>query len=269
MRKSKNQGLRRPNPEGSYLKPQASSLKPLFLASSLRPQASSLFFLAFCLLPFRILAHEPITTKVTWSKEVVRILGKHCLSCHSAGSVAMSLASYAEARPWAKAIKEEVLERRMPPWFAAKGFGDFSNDRSLTPLEMDLLAAWADGGAPKGDDRDLPAEETGATSREPEAGNEREARGVRHRQVSCGPTEVEEPIEVLAVRPAMAPAGGEMEILARLPDGTIEALGLFRNYQPSYPLTYRYRRPAPLPKGTRLELRTTGETCLADFEYVR
>ena len=62
----------------------------------------------------------------------------------------MSLETYQEARTWAKAIREEVLERRMPPWPAAPGFGDFINDRSLTPLEVELLTAWADGGTPIG-----------------------------------------------------------------------------------------------------------------------
>ena len=55
----------------------------------------------------------------------------------------MSLETYQEARTWAKAIRDEVLERRMPPWPAAPGFGDFSNDRSLTPIEVELLTAWA------------------------------------------------------------------------------------------------------------------------------
>jgi hypothetical protein len=62
----------------------------------------------------------------------------------------MSLATYEEARTWAKAIRREVLERRMPPWPAARGFGTFANDRSLTPLEVELLTAWADGATPIG-----------------------------------------------------------------------------------------------------------------------
>ena len=68
----------------------------------------------------------------------------------------MSLGTYADARPWAKAIKEEILERRMPPWNAAKGFGDYGNDRSLSQLEIELLVDWVEGGAPKGEDKDIP-----------------------------------------------------------------------------------------------------------------
>ncbi len=101
-------------------------------------------------------AHEPITTKVTFNKEIVRILRQRCLDCHREGGVSFRLDTYAEARPWAKAIKEEVLEGRMPPWHAAKGAGSFHNDRSLTILEKDLLVDWVEGGAPKGEDKDLP-----------------------------------------------------------------------------------------------------------------
>ena len=82
-------------------------------------------------------AHEPITTKVTFTKEIVRILQQRCLGCHQEGGASFSLASYAEARPWAKAMKEEVLEGRMPPWHAAKGAGVFRHDVSLTILEKE------------------------------------------------------------------------------------------------------------------------------------
>jgi mono/diheme cytochrome c family protein len=109
------------------------------------------------LLSWQTSAHEVITTKITFSKEIVRILSKNCLGCHRSGGMApMSLATYAEARPWAKAIKEEVLERRMPPWHAAPGYNEFRNDRRLADREVDLITAWVDGGAPKGEDRDLP-----------------------------------------------------------------------------------------------------------------
>jgi mono/diheme cytochrome c family protein len=119
------------------------------------------FFLAiaFCLLPFAFrsaAAHEPITTKVRFNKEVVRILQRSCLGCHRPGGIAMSLATYDEARPWAKAIKEEVLNKRMPPWHAVKGFGDFRNAPLLTQREVDLLVNWVEGGAPKGEESDLP-----------------------------------------------------------------------------------------------------------------
>jgi hypothetical protein len=114
---------------------------------------------AFCLSPFalRVAAHEPITTKVRFNKEVVRIFERSCLSCHRPGGIApFSLATYEEARPWAKAIKEEMLEKRMPVWHAVKGFGEFRNSPRLTQREMDLIVNWVEGGAPKGEDKDYP-----------------------------------------------------------------------------------------------------------------
>ncbi|MEX2660677.1 MAG: hypothetical protein WD227_02060 [Vicinamibacterales bacterium] len=94
-------------------------------------------------------AHDPISTKVTWEREIGPLVQARCVSCHSPGGRApMSLMTYEEARPWARAIREEVLTRRMPMWHIVRGYGDFSNDPSLSPFEVALFAAWADGGAP-------------------------------------------------------------------------------------------------------------------------
>lgn len=134
--------------------------RALFVAVSLRRRVSaSILFIACCLFPFALSssAHEPITTKVRFNKELVRILQRNCLSCHHPGGIAFSLATYDEARPWAKAIKEEVLEKRMPPWHAVKGYGDFSNAPALTQRDIDLIVNWVEGGAPKGEDKDLPS----------------------------------------------------------------------------------------------------------------
>jgi hypothetical protein len=93
----------------------------------------------------------------TFSKDVAPILYKSCVECHRPTGVApMSLISYKEARPWAKAVKERVLDRTMPPWFADPAHGEFANNPSLSPAEVSTIAKWADAGAPKGDDKDLP-----------------------------------------------------------------------------------------------------------------
>jgi|SRR5262245_47622790 len=90
-------------------------------------------------------------SQVTWTTDVEPILRRRCVGCHSTNGFApMSLASYDDARSWSKAIRREVLERRMPPWPAARGFGDFVNDRSLTPVEVELLSSWAQGATPIG-----------------------------------------------------------------------------------------------------------------------
>jgi hypothetical protein len=90
-------------------------------------------------------------------KDVLPILQKHCQECHRPGEIApMPLVTYAEARPWAKAIREQIIARRMPPWFADPAYGHFSNDRSLSQTEIDTLAAWAKAGAPAGNVTDAP-----------------------------------------------------------------------------------------------------------------
>ena len=67
----------------------------------------------------------------------------------------MSLLTYNDARPWAKAMKSAVATKKMPPWFAEKGH--FANDRSLSQAQIDMIVAWADNGAPEGDAKDKPA----------------------------------------------------------------------------------------------------------------
>ncbi len=97
-----------------------------------------------------VAAHRRITTTVTWDREVSAILAARCVHCHRPGGRApMPLTTYAEARPWARAIRHEVVTRRMPIWHAARGYGEFANDPSLSPHEIGLIAAWADGGAPQ------------------------------------------------------------------------------------------------------------------------
>jgi hypothetical protein len=108
------------------------------------------FVLAAGVLGVRSSAHDRVS-QVTWTTDVEPILRTRCVGCHTNGGFGpMPLDTYEDARRWARAIREEVLERRMPPWPAAKGFGAFSNDRSLTPIEIELLTAWADGATPLG-----------------------------------------------------------------------------------------------------------------------
>ncbi len=95
---------------------------------------------------------------VTFNKDVLPVLQKNCQGCHRPGEVApMSLLTYADARPWAKAIKSAVANRKMPPWYADPNFGHFANDRRLSEAEIATLVAWADNGSPEGDAKDKPA----------------------------------------------------------------------------------------------------------------
>lgn len=69
----------------------------------------------------------------------------------------MALQTYAQTRPWAAAIREQVLSRRMPPWDADPNVGHFAHDRSLSKADIDTLSAWAASGAKEGRAADAPA----------------------------------------------------------------------------------------------------------------
>ncbi|MBZ5595938.1 MAG: thiol-disulfide isomerase [Acidobacteriia bacterium] len=96
-------------------------------------------------------------SQTTFTKDVLPIMQKRCQTCHRPGEVApMSFLTYSEVRPWAKAIREAVLTRKMPPWFADPHYGKFENDRSLAKDEIDTVVSWVDGGAREGDSKDAP-----------------------------------------------------------------------------------------------------------------
>jgi hypothetical protein len=93
----------------------------------------------------------------TFYRDVLPILQSHCQECHRPGEMApMPLLTYRQTRPWAKAIRDAVRARKMPPWFADPCCGKFANDRSLTGAETETLAAWAESGAAEGSERDSP-----------------------------------------------------------------------------------------------------------------
>jgi hypothetical protein len=180
---------------------------------------------------------------VTWTGEISRIVQARCVSCHSAdGRAPMSLVTYAEARPWARAIKEEVQTRRMPKWHAVRGYGDFAGDPSLSPFEIALIAAWADGGAPKG------ASVSASFSQRPAHPRPARAAGAPL-LLHCGT----QPISgrLLAIRPVLQ-QGASAHITAQLPDGRREILAWIRNFDPEFAETYWLRRPLDLPPGSRL-----------------
>ncbi len=95
----------------------------------------------------------------TYHKDVVPILQQHCQQCHRAGEPApMPLMTYKQVRPWARAVKEAVLSRRMPPWHADPSVGRFSNARVMTGEEVAVIRQWVDSGAREGDPRQAPPE---------------------------------------------------------------------------------------------------------------
>ena len=101
---------------------------------------------------------RPAPGNITFTSEIAPLLLDHCAACHQPGGVApFSVLTYAEVRPWARAIRQSVLTRSMPPWKPAPGYGGpFVAERRLSDAEIALIARWVDGGAPEGDPADLP-----------------------------------------------------------------------------------------------------------------
>jgi hypothetical protein len=314
---------------------------------------------------------HPRLTQVTWTTDIAPIIQRRCVGCHVDGGFApMPLVRYEDARNWSRSIAEHAMEGSMPPWPAAPGVGDFTNDRSLTPIEVELLESWAEGGAAEGPVAstltrsraatraanlllDLSPSATGvsrvtrytlATAIDQErwitgwefqpsqpSRVERAVLGVaadgriaswlppegavtfpdgvarrlpprstltvdvyyrkaatpaaeggrvglyfgaaprhqlRHRSLGCGTTIVDEAIDVLALEPTASEAGAAIEAQARRPDLSIEPLILIRRFLTWYVPTYRYRSAVRLPRGTRVEVRSTSGDCGLSLDYV-
>src|SRR5262245_12388108 len=109
-------------------------------------------------LPGTVSSNSSDKNSITFAKQIAPIFQKRCEECHRAGGMApMSLATYEESRPWARAIKEKVAGREMPPFHAAGAVGRYLHDPRLTDDEIATITKWVDGGAPKGDPKDMPA----------------------------------------------------------------------------------------------------------------
>ena len=105
-----------------------------------------------------VVAHaEAAEGTPTFAKDVAPILYENCVSCHRPNHLApMSLITYDDARPWARAVKAKVVAREMPPWGADSSVRAYRNDASLSENEIETIVAWVDGGAPQGQQADLP-----------------------------------------------------------------------------------------------------------------
>jgi mono/diheme cytochrome c family protein len=104
-------------------------------------------------------AADTPASDLTFTKDVAPIFQKSCQSCHHSGTAApMALLTYEDTRPWARSIKERVIRREMPPWHLDKtvGIREYKNDISLSDQEIDTIVRWVDGGAKKGDQKDMP-----------------------------------------------------------------------------------------------------------------
>jgi len=204
-------------------------------------------------------AHDIITTAITWDREISRIVYERCASCHHDGGRAFSLMTYDAARPWAVAIKEEVLERKMPPWGAVKGFGDFRNDKALTPEQLELIISWVGGGVPEGEAKDLAPDpkfdQTTPDAYAPEAPS--------HGSIAVsGELELRKRFLLDGLLPKTVPDDAAFQITAELPDGSIEPLLWFEHYSGKFAHPFLYRSPIALPAGTKIHGVPAGSTVL-------
>ena len=105
------------------------------------------------------LAQEQRADGPTFTKDVLPILQRSCQQCHRPGSVApMSLLTYQDVRPWARAIRDRTAQREMPPWYIERNVGvrSFKEDSSLSDEEIATIDAWVEAGAPRGNPADAP-----------------------------------------------------------------------------------------------------------------
>ena len=192
------------------------------------------------------LSHDVITTKLTWNREISRVIYKRCASCHRAGGPAMSLMTYEEARPWAKAIRDRVVARSMPPWGAVKGVGAFQNDPSLTEIEIQMFVAWVEGGAPKGEgDSVAPRIAAKLAARPPS----------RKVQPVAGDFQLDRSLIVQGIKPEDLDGGQSMLVDAWFPDGRIEHLIWLRDYRKEWTRQYLFRSPLKLPAGATIHVK--------------
>jgi len=200
------------------------------------------------LLTIPLIAHDIITTKLTYTRDISRIFARRCISCHGEGS-SIPLTSYQEVRPWAVDIKEQVLARTMPPWGAVKGFGDLAPDNGLTQQEILIVSAWVVGGAPQGDPAFLP-------KRNPDPAPTAPRVRLTDSLVVFTRTKLRHPLELAGIRPQPQKPVNSSQITALLPDGSIEPLLWLYDYDPKWNRVFHFRNPLTLPVSTVIEAST-------------
>ena len=191
-----------------------------------------------------LMAHDIITTNLTFTRDISRIFDRHCMSCHGP-KAEVALSNYEQARPWAVAIKEQVLSRAMPPWGAVKGFGNLKPDHALTQEEIMIIAAWVIGGAPQGDPAWLPKQAHGKPASPPPS--------IKDALMGENKTTLSAPIQVAGIRPMTGSVIENARITARLPGGAVKPLVWLYHYDPKWKRDFLFREPILLPKGAVIE----------------
>jgi hypothetical protein len=203
--------------------------------------------LLFATIGLFLQAHTGDSGGITWSREVVRIVNRNCISCHHNGGLSVPLATYQEARIFTQAIKQQVLSRSMPPWNAVEGFGEFKDERGLSQEDIEIIAEWVEEGAPEGNPAFLPSKSEVLSESK---GSIPDIKGV----TISGTQLLKYSIEVIGIRPERLPMSGVLQAVAQKPDGTIAPLLWINRFNSKYNETYYLRQPLYLPRGTRVNV---------------
>ncbi len=189
-------------------------------------------------------AHDPVTTRLTYTRDISRLINRRCIGCHGSNA-SVPLASYEQARPWAKAIRDQVMTRKMPPWGAVPGFGpDLRGDPSLTTTEIDTVVRWVEGGAPEGDAALLP--HTGAPVLAPLPN-------------LAGPM-IAMDCEWHAARDFTLNgirSNAPLQMTLTRPDGAVLPVIWLRD-TPKQPRDFVFAKPLPIPRGSVLRMQSSG-----------
>ena len=187
-------------------------------------------------------AHDVSTTTITWNREISRSFYERCISCHLPEGTSFSLMTYPDVQPRAVEIRDAVLSRRMPPWGAVKGFGDFRNDQALTAEQIELITDWVQDDTPKGNNsRMLPPM--------PKFGPSETVTTAPAGAVRVGDTiTLKSSMRLDGLLPERATGGAR--IVAVRPDGTVEPLLWLYGYSDKYRHAFLLRKPLALPAGT-------------------
>jgi len=176
----------------------------------------------------------------------IRLFYDRCATCHREGGTAFSLMTYQEAQGRLADIKDAVLARRMPPWGAVKGFGEFRNDRGLTQEQVELVSSWIETGARRGNNARMRPELPAKFEPPPGA----PARPPRGSPVISREQTLDADVLVDGVVPDGVRRAASMKVTAVRPDGSVEPLVWLYEYDPRFRHAFLFRRPVRLPRGT-------------------
>ena len=137
----------------------------------------------------------------------------------------------------------------MPKWHAVRGYGDFTNDPSLSPFEIATIVAWADGGAPQGTNKPLAAPASASSAPRPSNASLPDRR-VRTMTLPCGDQPLP-PGRIVAIEPRLEPKGS-VGVAVQQPDGAREIVAWVRGFEPDFATTYWLRNPVLTRSGSRL-----------------